>query len=202
MGGFVQQFSFGAADDGPDRPEPSRPSWMEPEDELGVAVPLGVVVARSEQGVVAVSHAIVHGNGVSFSFVALARGLTRRVAQQLFHEQHHADSDDLGDGFLRIGLELADGTRVSNLGRRRPWGPGRDEEPEGPLFFHHGGGGSMGHGDSATLHNDYWLWPLPPAGPIRVSCEWPIVGIPLATVEVDGALAAAAAGVVPLWPSP
>lgn len=51
------------------------------------------------------------------------------------------------------------------------------------------------------MQHDYWIWPLPEAGTIRVSCEWPLVGIPLSTVEVDGAaIVEAAAHTVPLWP--
>jgi hypothetical protein len=47
----------------------------------------------------------------------------------------------------------------------------------------------------------YWLWPLPPQGPLRISCEWPFVGIALATVEIDGAsLLAAAKQSEDLWP--
>jgi hypothetical protein len=202
-GTFQHVFAFGpdGDGDGAERPEPVRPVWMQPEDELAAAVPLGAVVGRSEQGVVGLSHALVFSRGVSFSLVALARGLSRRTAQQIFHEQHTADPEDLPDGFVRVGLELADGVRVSNLGRRHPWGLKPDEEPDGPIFHHSGGGGGTGRADGVAMRNDYWLWPLPPEGPVRVSCEWPAAAIELSTVEVDGAaLVAAAARVVPLWP--
>jgi hypothetical protein len=48
----------------------------------------------------------------------------------------------------------------------------------------------------------FWLWPVPPPGTLRVSCEWPLLGIALATVELDGsALARAAAAATKLWGS-
>ena len=53
-----------------------------------------------------------------------------------------------------------------------------------------------------SLRPHFWLWPLPNAGTIRVSCEWPAVDIPLSTVEIDaGELAAAAERVVSPRPS-
>jgi hypothetical protein len=42
---------------------------------------------------------------------------------------------------------------------------------------------------------------VPPAGPLRISCEWPLAGIDLTTVEIDAAtLADASARAQPLWP--
>jgi hypothetical protein len=52
------------------------------------------------------------------------------------------------------------------------------------------------------MNHDYWVWPLPEPGTIRVSCEWPLVDIALSTVEIDGAaLVDAATRVLPLWPA-
>lgn len=60
-----------------------------------------------------------------------------------------------------------------------------DAEPAGPLLLPHaGGGGSSTHG-KVTMKPDFWLWPLPP-GPLRISCEWPLVDIGMTTVEIDG----------------
>jgi hypothetical protein len=32
----------------------------------------------------------------------------------------------------------------------------------------------------------YWVWPLPPDGPVTITCNWPAGGIPGGVVEVDG----------------
>lgn len=178
-----------------------RPPWLgPPDDELGVAVPLGMVVGRSEQGAVALSHAVAYRAGVSFEFLAQARGLTQSQTNRVFHEQHvfAAPDEELPDAFLRLGLELADGGKVSNLARKR-W-PQHDAEPDGPLWFPHGGGGGTGGPSTVVMRPGWWLWPLPPAGPLRVSCEWPLVGIALSSVELDaGPLRDAAARSQPLW---
>ena len=64
-----------------------------------------------------------------------------------------------------------------------------------------GGGGSSSGQVSASLHPRYWVWPLPDAGPIRLSCEWPLVGVTLSTIELDGAKPREAAlRATPLWP--
>jgi hypothetical protein len=196
-------FSFD--DDEPESPEePTQPRWFgPPEDELGVAVPQGIVLARSERAVVALSHAVVYSTGVAFEFLALARGLTRSEANRVFHEQHMLEADDLPEALLRIGFELADGGRVSNLGGRRAHRKlmAPDAEPSGPLLLPHAGGGGRSAAGRLTMRPGYWLWPLPPQGPLRISCEWPFVGIALATVEIDGAsLLAAAKQSEDLWP--
>jgi hypothetical protein len=204
--GFTQMF-YGPEGDGEDeeieQEAPSLPPWMgPPEDELGAVVPLALVIGRSENGVVALRHATVYSQGVTFAFVALARGVSPKQSNRLIREQHAFDAAEPSDYFLRIGLELPDGNRVSNLGLRR--GPrrwtGLDEEPGGPVFFEHGGGGSSGGGGRVSTSPSFWLWPLPESGTIQVFCEWPVPEIPLASIELDvGPLVAARARVVPLW---
>jgi hypothetical protein len=44
----------------------------------------------------------------------------------------------------------------------------------------------------------YWLWPLPPPGPVTFSCRWPAYGIDRSDVVVDGVHAAARRS-QPLW---
>lgn len=210
MSNFIRLFSF-AEDDGEDedveREQPPRPQWLAPpEDELGAAVSLGLVVARSDMGVVALPHVTVYSTGLSLDVVAVARGLTDAQSSRLFHEQHlFEQGEEPPSGFLRIGLELPDGARVSNLGgrmgrRRRLMKP--DEEPDGPIFMEAGGGGGSAGGGHVSMNPGFWLWPLPGPGTMRVFCEWPVVEIPLSTVDVDTAeLIAATERIVPLWPA-
>jgi hypothetical protein len=47
----------------------------------------------------------------------------------------------------------------------------------------------------------YWIWPLPPAGPVTFVCQWPALGIPESRADVDAELILdAAARAVQLWP--
>ena len=190
---------------GGDEPEPPqehvRPAWLgPPPDELGRAVDLSLVLARGARGAVAIPHAVTYSNGVELHVVARARGVTRSDAARFHHEQHMgiADPSDAMPGFLRLGIELPDGSRVSNLQnvlRSRAF----EAKPSGPVLFMHGGSGGQSTHDSVETKPAYWLWPLPPVGTMRVSCEWPLAGVPFTTVELETApLREAASRVVPL----
>lgn len=179
-----------------------RPEWLgPPEGELGVAVPLGLVLARSEHGVVAVSHALAYSTGLSLQIVARVGGLEPRRVRRFFHEHHGPfdGEDELPDGFLRFGVELPDGRRVSNLGGRRSYFK-PDDAPSAPVLLEHGGGGGQSSGTSVSWSPAFWLWPLPRGGALRLYCEWPVAGIGLTETEVAGdPLVEAASRSTPLW---
>jgi hypothetical protein len=193
------------ADAAEDEEDSVLPAWFGPrQDELGIAMPQALVVARSDRGVVALSHVVAHSTGAAFVFVAEVRDVKQSRIHAVFHAQQHGFEahDGPPDEFLRIGLELADGVRVSNLAGRFPWRDLDDDEPPpGPVFHGHlGGGGMSGGSRGVTMQPRYWLWPLPPPGPLRIWCEWPMAGIALANVEIDGAaIRAASTRALPLW---
>ena len=122
------------------------------------------------------------------------RELTDEPDPMHFHMRHrHARGGELAPEVFRFGVEYPDGRKATNLGRPFPFG---EEEPEGPVLMDRGGGGG---GKSWSF--GYWLWPLPEPGPLKVVVEWPAEGVPLTTVEPDGAVVAAAARDVELlWP--
>ena len=45
--------------------------------------------------------------------------------------------------------------------------------------------GKGGGGGAGRWHQGFWMWPLPPIGPLFFVCEWPAAEIPLTRVEVD-----------------
>jgi hypothetical protein len=77
---------------------------------------------------------------------------------------------------LKFGVEFSDGRKATNVGVR---GTGASE-PEQPVLWGMGGGGGGGR-----WRQDFWVWPLPPAGPIAFVCEWPAAGIALCRAETD-----------------
>jgi hypothetical protein len=101
-------------------------------------------------------------------------------------------------GRLKWGFEFADGRRVTNL---HPWPPYPDErdpawEPDHPALIGGGGGGGDRYVDV-----DYWLWPLPPAGRLRVACQWLEQGIEMSTHDLEtDPFREAAARAKPIWP--
>lgn len=101
----------------------------------------------------------------------------------MFIRLHHP-----GPGGLRLGVELADGSRAFAEG-------GPDESGDGPTLVTRGG-----HGGGLSYEFGYWLWPLPPAGPLRFACTWPDEGIEETIGELDAPIRDAAARAVELWP--
>jgi len=81
---------------------------------------------------------------------------------------------------FQLAAEFADGRRAIDAGhprRRRP-------PVDGPRLTPQGGAGSW----------NYWLWPLPPAGPLTFVCAWPSQGLAETKAEIDaGPLREAAA---------
>jgi hypothetical protein len=198
-GNFVEFFSYGGDDAEPESAERILPTWFGPsEDELGVCVPQALILGRSERAVVALGHITAYSTGLSFEFLARAKGLREREAQRLMHEQHVLD-DELSDGVLRLGLEFADGSRASNLvDRRRLWGS--PKQPEQPVLIQQGGGGGSSGAGNFMLRPGYWLWPLPPAGEMVVYVEWPALGIALERTALDvGPILKAAGESLRLW---
>lgn len=75
----------------PERPVPEelRPVWAGPPvDELGTAVPVGVVLGRSDRAAVGLRSLTAYSSGTTFELLALARGLPRSEANRAMHEQH------------------------------------------------------------------------------------------------------------------
>jgi hypothetical protein len=180
----------------PPPPEPPKehrqPAWSgPPENELGVAVPVRSILFRSEDLVIALQGLVVFSSGFELQVVMRWREAPEEPDLMHFHmHRRRARGGDLAPEVFRFGVEYQDGRKATNLGF--PFG---HEEPAGPVLMERGGGGG---GRSWSF--GYWLWPLPPPGPLRVVIEWPVAGIPLTAVELDGAaLAAAAADVEVLW---
>jgi hypothetical protein len=168
---FTQMFQLPGGD-GDDHEEdfereaPPMPAWFgPPEDELGGVIPLDLVIGRSPDGVVALPHVTVYSTGVAFEFIAVARGLSNANSNGVLQKQHGPKrGKEPPPRFLRLGLELSGGERVSNLGgkvhRRRFLKP--DEKPDGAVFFEHGGRG--GAGGWRTRENATRVLAVAPAG--------------------------------------
>jgi hypothetical protein len=70
--------------------------------------------------------------------------------------------------------------------------PAEPPQPEIPAWLGPPRAGRGGR-DHETHQFGLWLWPLPPAEPLEFAVEWPLGGIELTTVELDGADLVAAA---------
>ncbi len=164
----------------PPPPEPEdhrQPEWIGPPDNvLGVAVPLELLLARTAEVAVGVTCALAYPNGISFS-LSVRRRTARRphAGPDPFFDHHSHRGGELPADVFRFGFELADGSKVTNV----VGFPAFDQTPERVLIQRGGSGGER------TWDVEYWLWPLPPSGPLTVVCEWPSEGIELTRVEID-----------------
>jgi hypothetical protein len=111
-----------------------------------------------------------------------------------WHEIRHVaelgDDGSLPERFLRLAVQFADGGLATNL-------DGWTDEPSPPMLTGHRGGG----GGDRRWDTGYWVWPLPPPGPVTFICEWPAYGIAESRSEIDGRLILDAAGRArQIWP--
>jgi hypothetical protein len=165
----------------PEPEQPPRPRWAKPELVLGGTIAEEMILAQGSDAVLAVSGLVAFPNGFCFTVTAVLQRDDRRgrLFQTAFHPEFF-DDELPGPEFLRIGVQFADGSAATNLGRFRPL---PDTEPAGPLLHQDGGGGGGRRYDMT-----YWVWPLPPPGPLSVVCEWPAHGIAESRAELDGQL--------------
>jgi hypothetical protein len=189
----------------PDEPEDDeQPEWMgAPENVLGAAIPIRLVLARTDDLAVAVTDATAYPNGFEFKLVVKARRVGDELGDfdpldfdhPLLHQAPRRRRE-LPPELLRFGIEFSDGSKATNLGD--PWPGDPEEMPSPPVLVPGGGGGGWGSWES-----DYWVWPLPPPGRFAFVCEWPAKGVPLTRKEIDAALIREAAGQAEvLWEVP
>lgn len=168
----------------------AQPSWAGPGcDELGVEVPLHLLVGESDQALVALQSITAYEQGLVLHLAARAK------REPVFPtEPHDFDVDDDDDQFnymnprspkfVRFGVQFADGRKVTNLELAPEWwDEGSVADPEGPLLIGHPN--HDGWSGSLALDLDYWLWPLPPPPQLRVVVEWPAEGIEETSLEID-----------------
>jgi hypothetical protein len=152
-----------------------------PEGWLGGLVPLRVVLARGPEMLITLGSIEAYPSGVALELQVVTR--QPRPGMRAFA--------GFGEDNLRLGVAFADG---------RKWQGGfphnlRKDAPAGPLLMPQGGGGSEHH-----YTQGFWLWPLPPAGPVTFALTWPEGGIAEAIVQLDGErLRAAAQEAERLW---
>ncbi len=95
---------------------------------------------------------------------------------------------------LRLGLMYADGRRTV-AAAARPLGD--DAADPGRLVMLEG----WSSGSPRRWDGEFWVYPLPPEGPVTFVASWPKYGVIETRVELGGAAIREAAGrAVTLWP--
>lgn len=179
----------------PSPPElPRDPEWLAPPDDVEPApFALQLLLGRSDEVAILVHGGLAYPTGFGFSF-ALRR---RRGEQgehdpiQLWHQAGHEGG--IPDEAIRFGIQFADGGKATVFDQIRFFRS--REQPPGPVLVQRGGSGA---GRGWDL--EFWVWPLPPEGPLAFVCEWPFEGLELQRKEIDAAVIRdAAAKARQLW---
>jgi hypothetical protein len=164
-------------------PEPQRyrtPPWFgAPGGTLPGVVAVERVLAQTDGVAVCVTRFAGYPTGFEFDVVTMGAAGQDDVDPLVFHH-HHRGRRGAADGIppevLRIGVQFSDGSKATNTG-----GFHHDRQPPaGPVMHPRGGGGGGGR-----WSHTYWVWPLPPPGPLTLVCEWPAVGIAVTRSELD-----------------
>jgi hypothetical protein len=169
------------------------PAWLRPPEAMvpGI-VPVELLLARTDTDAVLVTDLRAYPTGLEFALT---------VRPHLDHlEQRHRDPDRPPRHFRYhdLGLEMrfADGHTAGNHPRYWPRSF-ETEQPDPPLLYCHGAGGS-----ERGWRSRHWLWGLPPPGPLAFVCAWPAGQLPASGVEIDARLVLEAADrAAPVWPT-
>jgi hypothetical protein len=179
-------------------PEPRqrlrRPAWERPGTVIPGSVPAELILARTDEVAVAVGSVRAYPNGFEFTVHVRARRADDAVGDfDPFERLGYGRERRAPHDALRLGVLYADGRRTATTAGH----PLKRDDNAENLILRHGGGG----GDDRSWDSDFWVYPLPPAGPVTLVASWLEHGIAETRAELDGAAIREAAGhAVALWP--
>jgi hypothetical protein len=181
-----------------DEEDYSTPEWFAaPEDFVAGVLPLELVLGKDDEAAVFITRIAAYPAGFEFDAELVTKKPTRGDPFELFYNPERP-RDEIPRELVRLAVGFADGRRATSFGAALggstaiALGTSSEDKPPDPsrdiLMTPGAGGGSERH--STTR---YWVWPLPPPGPLTFACEWPAFGIEETTVEIDAALVREAA---------
>ncbi len=183
----------------PPPPRGRRPEWSRPEYVIarggeislpaGEPVPISVVLATSATAAVEIRSVAAFPTGFEVHVVAhfvVSEDMWDPMQGLAGLRSRPGDVEgELSDEHLRFRVQFANGSEANNLGppMARPTTPG-------PFLQFGPGAGEHGRapGERSMAETTFWVWPLPPGGPVSFVCEWPKHGIPPTTHVVEAQL--------------
>jgi hypothetical protein len=162
---------------------------------VGKRVALNLVIGRSDKAALWIPAVTAYLDGFEFDIELRYRSDEDEFEPPFLFGHHprrrRRPQEGLDPDLLMLGIQFSDGRKATNLGSRMS-----DEPPEGPVLSPRGGGGGEGR-----WQQEFWVWPLPPEGPLAFVCEWPAASIPETRSEIDSAVVRdAATDAAVLWP--
>jgi hypothetical protein len=192
--------------------KPGLPAWSAPPAEEMCAVMVsGLTLARTPNVAITLPTIQAFSTGCLINVDIVTRRQTlspddfQALQLSVFPHMITAVRSDrpLPDQLLRFGVRFANGAKATTVGQRLDRTQLPQDPPPGPQLSLLFPGMSMRSGDedAGVMTIGLWLWPSPPRESFELAVEWPIGGIELSIVELDGAaIAAAAQQAVPYWP--
>jgi hypothetical protein len=191
---------FGGDPPTPEQLEQWRRRMSSPEYEFPASVGLSVLLGRTDDAAVGLTHLEAFSTGFRFTLAVRVRQPRPQFARGGLHmliSSHVPPGVDVRlEDRLLLGIEYSDGRRASTLTDMRMRGPGAMTDTEQLVLVQQGGGG-----DAHSVDQSYWVAPLPPEGPVTVVLAWPGFGMPESRTTLDSAaILAAASHSQRLWP--
>jgi hypothetical protein len=152
-------------------------------------VPWRIVLVRAERAIVALRRFEAFPTGLLFELVTVYPPGAYEPLQPAGDPGSEAVVRWRRDA-PRLGVRFADG-RSTASGARPP------AASEGPRLQ-----GLGGFGKTAFFWRSFWLWPLPPPGPLTWLVTWTGGGVEEASAEVDASVLPAAAARAEALPGP
>jgi len=184
----------------PAAPEPPLPSprhrWQQPDDVIPGTVAAELLLLRTESAAVALGSLQCYPHGFAFSLQVRVRDLEddMDLLGDPFGRHRRFRREAPADQLLRIGIEYADGRRTATGAAHQSY---RDDLPAGQLLLQEGSSGAS----DRRWDGNFWVYPLPPDGPVTFVASWLARGVTESRAEVDAAAIRAASGrAVVLWP--
>ncbi|MCF3137943.1 MULTISPECIES: hypothetical protein [unclassified Paenarthrobacter] len=169
----------------PRQPQPIRPGWFgPPSDELPGILPIGAFVYQSAHVVVALKMAEVYSTGCLLDL----KWSVRRVDESAQEWRDILEQSFSRPGLpgIKVGVSLADGSKAI-ASHPTPAMLEDTEDVSGPVLTHRGGGGGSAGDEQVEGSAQFWLWPLPVEGDIRIVAKWDELGVPESSVVLSGA---------------
>ena len=162
------------------KPQPVRPPehqpWQGPEPGwIGGWLPWRVMLVKTPDMYATLREFEAYPTGLLFSLVTAFKPEPSDTGSPMDRMRGHVMWHQ-GTGGPRFGVMFADGRKVA-AGFPTGWS---DKEPDRPVLMQHGGGGG-----GTVWRQGFWLWPLPPAGPLTWVVSWEERGIAEESVAVD-----------------
>jgi hypothetical protein len=182
----------------PPEPQPRSPRhlWQQPDNVLPGTIAAELLLVRTESAAVALGGLQCYPHGFAFSLHVRVRRLEdgMDLLGDPFGRHYRFRGQTPTDQLLRLGIEYADGRRTATNAAQPAYS---DAVPAGQLLLQPGSSGSS----DRRWDGNFWVYPLPPDGPVTFIASWLARGVTESRVVVDGTGIRAAAGrAVELWP--